>query len=268
MSSQPASIPLFGDAYLADTTHLTAEEHGAYLLLMITAWRQEDCSLPCDDKKLAKIVRMSLKKWLSIKETVVAFWTIEGGRMHQKRLLKEWHFVRQKRQSNRQSAQARWNKQSAENKGSDECERISEGNAPPPPPPPLEEPSGSSPPVSPTGKSVSRAHTLPPDWAPTLTPDAQRIVDGWPPGKFDHEVARFRDHAADKGRTSKDWQAAFRTWITKSDEWMKQNGNRNYQTAGGASSRHRGPVDNRNSFLRSLDETIGRSGPGQPDGPD
>lgn len=131
-----------------------------------------------------------------------------------------------------------------------------------------EEPIGSPSMPETQKRAESRAVKLPADWTPMLTPAAQRIVDGWPPGKFDHEVARFRDHAADKGRTSKDWQAAFRTWITKSDEWMKQNGNRNSQAAGGFAAGNRGPVDNRNSFLRSLDESIGRSGSGQPDGPD
>jgi hypothetical protein len=131
-----------------------------------------------------------------------------------------------------------------------------------------EEPIGSPSMPETQKRAESRAVKLRADWTPMLTPAAQRIVDGWPPGKFDHEVARFRDHAADKGRTSKDWQAAFRTWITKSDEWMKQNGNRNSQAAGGFASGNRGPVDNRNSFLRSLDQSIGRSGSGQPDGPD
>lgn len=69
-----------------------------------------------------------------------------------------------------------------------------------------------------------RARPLPDDFEPVLTPAAQRIVDGWPPGRFDAELRAFCDHAADKGRVSKDWQAAFRTWITKTDQWMKRDG--------------------------------------------
>lgn len=116
-----------------------------------------------------------------------------------------------------------------------------------------EEPNGSSPPVCPPSKNRptgSVAKRLSEDWSPILTPAAQRTVDGWPPGKFEHELSRFRDHAADKGRTSKDWQAAFRTWITKANEWMNQNGN-------GPRNRS-APRDTRDGFQRHLDEKLER----------
>lgn len=149
MSAKPAAIPFFGDAYLADTTHLTTEEHGAYFLLMLAAWRQDDCGLPDDDKKLARIAGLTARKWTSISNTIRGFWFTENGRIYQPRLLKEWRFACKKSEANRKAAEARWEKQDIENKGSDGCERISDRNAPPPPPPPTEEPSGSSPPVIP-----------------------------------------------------------------------------------------------------------------------
>lgn len=61
------------------------------------------------------------------------------------------------------------------------------------------------------------------DWQPTLGPKTQAMVDGWPPGKFDREVRKFRAHAADKGRLSLDWDAALRTWLENADEWMPAN---------------------------------------------
>lgn len=63
---------------------------------------------------------------------------------------------------------------------------------------------------------------VPDDWQPILTPAAQKIVDGWPPGWLDTRLAEFRDHASDKRRRSNDWQAAFRTWLSKADEWGRQ----------------------------------------------
>ncbi|NBC37346.1 hypothetical protein GTZ99_12375 [Novosphingobium sp. FSY-8] len=69
-------------------------------------------------------------------------------------------------------------------------------------------------------------HPLPADWQPILTLDAQTTVDGWPPGMFDKQLAAFRDHAADKGRMSKDWQAAFRTWIRNAKIWTPANDQR------------------------------------------
>jgi hypothetical protein len=43
MAEFPA-LPLWTDAYLGDTRHLSQSEHGAYLLLLITAWRTPNCS--------------------------------------------------------------------------------------------------------------------------------------------------------------------------------------------------------------------------------
>ena len=132
--SAPAYLPLFGSDYLADTSHLTTEEHGAYLLLMMAAWRQEDCGLPLDDKKLSRIAGLSARKWAQIRETILEFWHVKEGRIYQSRLLKERGYAHQKSESNRNAAKVRWEKQVAENIVGEECKRISERNAPQPQP--------------------------------------------------------------------------------------------------------------------------------------
>ncbi len=142
MSTKPAAIPLFADAYLADTMHLSTEEHGAYLLMLMAAWRFDDCSLPNDDKKLAKIVRLSTRRWMQIRDTIMEFWTADGDRIFNARLRKERGYVVQKSESNRKNARKRWDQQSIENIGGDPCEGICDGNAPPPPP--ILEPNGSN----------------------------------------------------------------------------------------------------------------------------
>lgn len=133
MPAAPA-IPLFGDSYLADTRHLSLEEHGAYLQLLMIAWRSEGCCLPDDDRRLAQMLGISASKWAKIKGSVMSFWTLENGSWSQGRLLKERRFVDEKRAKNREAAKGRWNSQPAENKGNEGCERISERYAPPPPP--------------------------------------------------------------------------------------------------------------------------------------
>lgn len=132
MSKKPAAIPLFADAYLADTTHLTTEEHGAYLLLMMAAWRQEDCALPNDDTKLARIAGLSRQKWASIKVTIMDFWEVENGRIFQPRLRRERAWVAQKSEGSKKSAQARWSKQAPDNKQDGGMRSQCDGNAPPP----------------------------------------------------------------------------------------------------------------------------------------
>lgn len=139
MSSAAPSIPLFGDAYLADTHHLTLEEHGAYLKLLMIAWRMDGCALPDNDMRLAKMLGVTGGKWAKLKPIVMAFWKLGENGWFQARLSKERAFVDRKREQNKSAADARWAGQATENKGAEECERTSERNAPPPPPPEVRE---------------------------------------------------------------------------------------------------------------------------------
>lgn len=109
---KPQSMPIFGDAYLADTTHLTTEEHGAYFLLMIAAWRQPNCDLPDDDHKLARIVGLTKYKWLKMRPAIIdEFWsTDEDGRLYQKRQQKEYDYVLERSQINSENASQGWEK--------------------------------------------------------------------------------------------------------------------------------------------------------------
>lgn len=101
-----------------------------------------------------------------------------------------------------------------------------------------------------TKRAAKNGEPLPHDWVPILTPVAQRIVDGWPPGWLDARISEFRDHASDKGRLSKDWQAAFRKWLTNADEWGRQKNGRNSQNLGR-------PADRRDGVARALDRQLG-----------
>jgi predicted transcriptional regulator len=69
------------------------------------------------------------------------------------------------------------------------------------------------------------ASRLPPDWAPQPLPlasIAHDAVSAWQPGRIERELSKFRDHwAAASGSTARknDWQAAWRNWLVKADEW-------------------------------------------------
>jgi uncharacterized protein YdaU (DUF1376 family) len=85
MADFPA-VPFYMDAYLADTTHLTTEEHGAYLLLLFATWRSPDCSLKDDDTFLAQVAKVSLDRWNKrLKPVMLPFWQVKDGRWTQKK---------------------------------------------------------------------------------------------------------------------------------------------------------------------------------------
>lgn len=71
MSERPY-MQLYIADYLGDTQHLSCEQHGAYLLLLMAMWRAGG-ELPNDDKKLARICRLTLGKWRRVKEDVLPF---------------------------------------------------------------------------------------------------------------------------------------------------------------------------------------------------
>jgi hypothetical protein len=59
--SNRAWMPLHIADYLADTGHLTATEHGAYLLLIMHYW--QNGSLPENQRMLARIGKLSKLQW-------------------------------------------------------------------------------------------------------------------------------------------------------------------------------------------------------------
>lgn len=102
MSKAPA-MPMYWDAYLADTTHLTTEEHGAYMLLLAAMWRR-NAWVPDDDKDNARILGLTTAKWRKIKarlmETVSGF-CVEDGKITQEKLKKTWENTQEKIDKNR-----------------------------------------------------------------------------------------------------------------------------------------------------------------------
>lgn len=78
-------MPLFVADYLADTAHLTAAEHGAYLMLVMNYW-QRGKPLPADDRKLARIARMSDDEWAASRDTLAEFFIEADGVWTHKRV--------------------------------------------------------------------------------------------------------------------------------------------------------------------------------------
>lgn len=96
MAEFPA-LPLFTDAYLGDTTHLSTFEHGAYLLLLIVSWRSSGCCLPDDDALLCRYTRMTRDKWRKVRPILEPFFSVRDGFWHQARLQNELQHLQSRR---------------------------------------------------------------------------------------------------------------------------------------------------------------------------
>ena len=82
-------MPWYVADYLADTTHLTTEQHGAYCLLLMAAWKRAG-RLPGDEEELAQIARLDAKKWAAHREKLLKFFKVDDGEYVQKRLSEEY----------------------------------------------------------------------------------------------------------------------------------------------------------------------------------
>ena len=104
----PPWMPLYIADYRADTAHLNAAEHGAYLLLIMHYWATG--SLPDDDRKLARIACMTGRQWHRARPTIQAFF--ENGWEH-RRIKMEFQRLQkvslQYQIRGHQAAKKRWN---------------------------------------------------------------------------------------------------------------------------------------------------------------
>lgn len=69
--SNRAWMPLHIDAYITDTDHLTATEHGAYLLLIMKYWR--DGGLPADEGMIRRYAKLTPDQWAESRDVIAAF---------------------------------------------------------------------------------------------------------------------------------------------------------------------------------------------------
>lgn len=104
-------MPLHIGAYQADTMHLSRDQHGAYLLLLMAYWRKGG-PLPADDCRLSTIAKATMSEWRKLKPIIAEFFTEEDGLWKQKRadeeLAKAKAITAAKAAAGTKGAQKRW----------------------------------------------------------------------------------------------------------------------------------------------------------------
>ena len=113
-------MPFYPGDYLASTSHLTTTEHGAYLLLIFHYWSTQK-PLPANDQQLARITKLTLDEWMSVREVISEFFQIVGEKWVSHRIDREIREAtankERKSAAGKKAADARWNK---EKEGHDE----------------------------------------------------------------------------------------------------------------------------------------------------
>ena len=106
-----AALPymqLYVADYLADTMHLTTEEHGAYLLLIMNYWQT---GKPIPKNRLSKIARMDNDRWTTVEVSLIEFFNDTGTEWVHDRIERDLEAVKdaqeQRVRAGRASAEAR-----------------------------------------------------------------------------------------------------------------------------------------------------------------
>ena len=116
MSRNPY-MPLYIEAFLADTAGLTLEEQGAYIRLLCHMWI--NCGKLVDNNKvIARILGVHVNKWLKIRQNLEGYLPSNPpGYLSNPRLQKELDRVNENRTKKALAANTRWLGNSLKNNG-------------------------------------------------------------------------------------------------------------------------------------------------------
>jgi len=111
MSNRPTAwMPIYWPDYLADTGHLSTEQHGAYLLLIAHYWASGK-PLPKEDDALARITRCAPSRWQAIKSIILSFFQMTDIGWSHKRVEAELAAAALRYGKRSNAAAMRWSKQ-------------------------------------------------------------------------------------------------------------------------------------------------------------
>ena len=119
----PFKFSLHVPDHLADTMHLSAEEHGAYLGLLFSYWRSGPPK--DDDRVLARIVGMSGDLWAEVRPLVEPYFEVlHDQRTHWRtddELQSAYEAIERSSRVGKTAAKARWDKEKRRSASDDKC---------------------------------------------------------------------------------------------------------------------------------------------------
>jgi len=216
-------LPMYVGDYLKKTRHLTAEQHGAYLLLIFDLW-EHGGSIPFDHNLLARVANITPKRWGRIWVSLEGYFIVSDGRLSHDRLNQEIQKCLQISQKRKQAGKLGGEARSLKTQGVEQAfakqvvkqtdsisESLSDIEE-------KEEPKGSSKKkiVSSRGTRLPETWTLPTEWADEAyqyrTPNGEYLTAE----EISHEAAKFRDYwiaqPGTKG-TKLNWKSTWANWL-------------------------------------------------------
>ena len=109
--------------HVADTLHLSAEEHGCYMRLLFSYWRSGP---PKDDNRiLARIVGLSVDEWTEVRPMVESYFEVLHGKwLHWRtddELSAAYEAIEKSSRAGKAAAKARWDREKERSAADDKC---------------------------------------------------------------------------------------------------------------------------------------------------
>jgi uncharacterized protein YdaU (DUF1376 family) len=212
-------MPLYIADYLRDTMHLTREQHGGYLLLIMACWDRGG-RLPADPGQLAGIAKATPSEWRKLAPILLPFFEREGDLLIQRRVLAEYEHAAKisaiRSETGAAGGRPRTNPESKpkpkglpnEDQTGLQTETHARVASPSPSTSPSEDKSSSGGP--------RRGFRLPVDWEPSEVDLAYAASNGFGRQQALAIAERFSNYwraKAGQAATKLDWAATWRNWI-------------------------------------------------------
>lgn len=219
--SNRAWMPLHIENYLADTGHLTAAEHGAYMLLIMSYWR--DGALPADERLIQRMSRLSKDEWAESRDIIAALF--QDGWRH-KRIDEELAKADDIIEKRRNAALGRH----AKSKAGASAEQVQSKSTDTGVPPRTDNPSSlrsEESPHSPQGGGAGfdELEKVYPKSSHTITSKAKRLHGRLTPAEQDQCIVAARAYrvqmAEDMQRRGRD-QVSHASFVKGMDAWLRE----------------------------------------------
>lgn len=229
------SFPLWVQRYKADTEHLSHEESGIYLDILMVMWISPFQRLPNDDNWLSRRFRAPPEK---LRPIIKEFCQNDGNWITQKGLQKEWERVRILSQKRRDAAKSRWDKEN--NPFTCNAGVHMPSNAPTTIPIPI--PSKES---KKERKKESGNILLPGSWEPNEVHYSLGIKKGLTREEVEEAASEMRCWSEGNGEKRRNWDAVFTNWLRRNAQ------RRPYRNGGGS-----GKPSEKGAIIDTLDTII------------